>query len=140
MFECKNCGLMFEEADCSLTSGGDIGEPWAVCPHCGDDDYIEIEQCSCCGDWIDVDDLKAGLCENCFEKKASNEGLVVAYGEKNPIVVQVNALYAVAFSDRDINDILQKAFQELPKNKQRECMGNLCLDDVTAFVSLAEIC
>lgn len=139
MFECKNCGLMFGSPIYSFTAGGDIGEPWPLCPNCEDDDFVEVEQCFSCDEWVDVDDLKGGLCCSCFEKFETDIPLVKEYGRQNPNVTQVNALYACAFSDSEIDAILQKAFDELPINLQKNAASDLCNDDYTAFAGWVEI-
>lgn len=72
MYICNHCGNVFDEPHISYTAGGDYGEAWAVCPHCGSDDMSEAFQCFVCGDYI-TDSKVEGICDACLERSITPE-------------------------------------------------------------------
>lgn len=67
MYICTDCRQTFDSPNCVLDS---YSEYWgaiahhykSVCPHCGSDDFEEMDKCEICGEWIDPG---AELCDNC---------------------------------------------------------------------------
>lgn len=80
MFYCFDCERNFDEPKTVCVSPGSYWyceppEYEAVCPHCGSDDFTELEQCIVCGEPVDASFEWEGLCKDCLdEAKAEIEG------------------------------------------------------------------
>ena len=68
MFICHECGEVFEEPKI-IEEHHPYGmtyatEEWAVCPHCGENNFDKAKKCSMCGEYVaEVDEEE--LCEVC---------------------------------------------------------------------------
>ena len=64
-YKCRTCGAIFAEAK-HMEEYADSNDTkpcyeWEVCPKCGDEDIIEVEECEC-GEYKDKNEI---LCEKC---------------------------------------------------------------------------
>lgn len=48
-----------------------VTENISVCPYCGDTCFDEAKKCEVCGEY--VDELKDGLCEECWKEEYGEE-------------------------------------------------------------------
>lgn len=71
MLICRNCGEVltdnFFEDEYEVIEGVYAHPASDRCPCCGDDDLVEAEKCSGCGDWHEPDEIYGGLCWSCVE-------------------------------------------------------------------------
>ena len=77
MYICNSCGHTFSKHKFIKNGGGDVGEDWAVCPECGDDDYDEARECTICGTIksdveMCVNMYTCTACMNAITEKAMN--------------------------------------------------------------------
>ena len=107
MYICLHCGLQFD--DPVLThNGGYYEEPWYECPYCGSDAFEETEQCEECDEWVNEKNLVNGLCAACIEKHANDYETVKAYGAARKECIEINGLFAWAFTTAEIEEILER--------------------------------
>lgn len=134
-FMCEECGEVFAAEDRKVipNGGGDVGEDWCVCPYCGHDSLAEVEQCDDCGLWVDPSELYCGKCRDCIDREAEDIEQVKQYGDHTKVEVEINALYYMTFSTSEIDELLAKAFAELPKEKQKQYCHDLVDDDPYDF-------
>lgn len=67
MFYCNICETVFDECK-TVEEHHPYGmsyatEYFAVCPHCGDTDFVEAKKCERCGEYFG--ELEDGLCDVC---------------------------------------------------------------------------
>lgn len=67
MYFCNRCKETFDSLDAvydfsSEAWGQTVRHYRSVCPHCGSDDYDEMDKCEICGEYIMPGE---GICENC---------------------------------------------------------------------------
>lgn len=146
---CIKCKEIFAETELitDYINGGDIGEPHNTCPHCGYDDYEYIVQCLYCGKYFGEDETRylhgymgSEICEDCL-KQEMDVRTIVDYGAKDDCEKRINGLFAYAFNESEINDILLRAFMELPESKQAEkakCYAECDLDDFAEWLEERE--
>ena len=134
-YMCENCGEVMEPDELKLipNGGGDIGEDWYVCPYCGHDSLAEVEQCDDCGHWVDPSELYCGKCRDCIDREAEDVEQTKQYGDERKAEVEINAVYYKAFSLSEIDELLAKAFDELPTDKQKKYCLDLVDDDPYDF-------
>ena len=67
MYKCKKCGNVFENVSKSSFDMGydpDCDGYASSCPDCGSDDFIEVEPCVYCGDYVGSS-AHLHMCEKC---------------------------------------------------------------------------
>ena len=77
------------------------------CPRCGSDDIDEAKRCAECDEWVAEKNFSNGLCAACIEKHADHE-TVKAYGAGCKEWVEINGLFAWAFTPAEIEEILER--------------------------------
>ena len=130
--KCTRCGQINEEMNVDYVDGGYEGEPHYSCPYCGHDDWDEVFQCAECGEWFTEDELLEDLCRDCFDKAATVES-VKEYGASYGTDVEVNSLYACAFTTAQINAILAREFAALNGAEQKKAAADAACDDPYNF-------
>ena len=73
MYKCLDCGLVFQEPTTysedrtpgGAFEGGSFVEHYDGCPKCSGG-FKEVECCELCGQ-TSIEELKDGLCDNCWE-------------------------------------------------------------------------
>ena len=129
---CRECGEVFSQADIKRVRHSD-GDAWDECPYCGSDELDDVEQCVVCGRWVAPEDIYHGVCKDCLMDKAEDARLVCEFGAEYKQPVKVNAIYEKAFSDTQIDMILQKAFVNLLYNEIEQAAYSVATDDLDAF-------
>lgn len=91
--KCTNCGHIFDDCESHKVyddpSGGDIAGGYQAvlvedsCPMCGGA-YEEAVKCADCGGLFLENELRAGLCEECFED-AINYSTFLAFADYEPV-------------------------------------------------------
>lgn len=70
-YVCADCKQAFDAPLRQKDGGGDVGEDWFVCPHCGSDDYDEAGVCALCGETVRKLDMcihgTGDICVSCME-------------------------------------------------------------------------
>ena len=67
MYKCKKCGNIFENTSLGVYDSGydpEVDGYISDCPDCGSDDFIEVEPCRVCGDYV-CSDAYFKMCESC---------------------------------------------------------------------------
>lgn len=141
MLICNRCDAVFDEAEAvsgksydrvcgnSFASGW---ERWSECPHCGNNDLEEAEQCKCCEEWFHKDDLNDELCKECINDKKVFEN-ALGYGETIKGQVSINGFWTIVFTPEEIEEVLKKVFSELPQYKQKQYIDKFCDWDIECF-------
>lgn len=77
MYRCFVCGERFDEPHVYQEETGVVApdgtkEIWdyETCPHCGSEDFNELETCECCGEPKEYKELVdfSDFCEDCYEE------------------------------------------------------------------------
>ena len=106
MWICNDCGAVFENPDEYYEH--DTGYHGMDCPHCGSDDIDEAKRCAECDECVNEEKLVNGLCAACIEKHAADYETVKAYGGDRKEAVEINRLFAWAFTPAEIEEILER--------------------------------
>jgi len=132
--KCTRCGQINSAEDMKIdyVDGGYYGEPHMSCSCCGHDDWDEVFQCADCGEWFTEDEMVEDLCRDCFDKNATVEN-VTEYGEEYKEDVEINGLYAYAFTPAQINSILAREFAALNGAAQKKAAAEIVSDDPYNF-------
>lgn len=71
-YVCADCKQAFDMPLIQKDGGGDVGEDWFVCPHCGSDEIDEAKDCALCGQTVRTLDMcvhgNGDICVFCMEK------------------------------------------------------------------------
>lgn len=140
MFICDRCGNLCDDDDLPTYTedfGYDTGVGFRSCPQtfidncsCGGD-YVEAEQCCCCNEYFNPDDLENGCCSGCLEENATFE-MALKIGKDNPEKVEINGFYAWAFTTEEIETILKRELDsalKLTPQKIKDDAKKYCLED-----------
>lgn len=93
MLRCERCGELFDEYELSRKWYDEFG--WiSECPHCGSEDYIEVDRCDQCGEWTDKDELLAneGICDLCASKTLKAVAALLLNGLSHPQLMYIRTL------------------------------------------------
>lgn len=114
-WHCADCGEFFEVANKDYCDGGYLGEPHYTCPFCRSDELEEAYQCELCGEWVIADEIYGSIgemvCMNCIEKHTTID-TVMDFSKQDLVEVDIPAIIADNFSEKEITDILYKWFKE----------------------------
>lgn len=106
----------------------------AKCPTC-DESLEEACFCEVCGEPILEDDY--GVCENCVEdymttsEMSEFSGWLDSFYNVDEEIVK--SCWRYAFSEDEINDILEEAFKMLPIDKQNEIIKKYIKENIYMF-------
>lgn len=135
-YQCEDCGEIFcaEDVRVIKDGGGDKGEDWNVCPHCGSDCLEKVAQCDDCGKYVDPAELVGGKCPDCVANEAEKVDQVKQYGAAFPAEVEINGLFAYVYSSDEINELLAADFAKLPEYRQKQYCRDFIKDDPMNFI------
>lgn len=106
MWICNNCGTVFENPREYYEH--DTGYHDMECPHCGSDFIYGAKRCAECSEWVNEENLVNGLCAGCIKKHANEYETVKAHGADRKEAVEINGLFAWAFTSSEIEEILER--------------------------------
>lgn len=128
---CERCGEVFDERDGNRHVYND-GEVDYHCPICDAYDWIEVYRCERCEDWFAESELMGDLCAECFEQGVKVDD-ALTYGADVGSNVEVNALFAKAFTPLEINTLLAREFEKLDDKARKAAALKLASDDPYQF-------
>lgn len=132
MVMCGECGEVFEDSEIKRVRHSD-GDAWDECPYCGSDELRDVEQCDECGRWEAPEDIYHGICSDCLLDRAADIRGMLEYGRYAADTVHVNAIFAKAFSETQIDDILGRAFVNLMLTDMKKAAEDVITDDPEHF-------
>ena len=106
MWICNDCKTVFENPREYYEH--DTGYHGMDCPFCSSDDIDEAKRCAECDGLVNEKKLVNGLCAACIEKHANDYETVKAYGADRKEAVEINGLFAWAFTTAEIEEILER--------------------------------
>jgi len=132
MLKCQKCEAVYEEPVYHYED--DTGYGYYTCPECGYDEYDEVAECVCCGEFFEVDDLWSGFCDGCLEKEADycnavDFGMYVAKQSQG-----INDFYLYVIGEENVNHMLSLAMHnKRSPDYLEEDAKNYCLEDRSSF-------
>ena len=135
---CLHCGHHFteEEIDAEYYDYATGTYDSEECPNCDSEDFEEAEHCEECDEWFPVGTCANGICESCMEKHANDYETVKAYGADRKEAVEINGLFAWAFTPAEIEEILERELKNSGKaEKDAHTFATDDSDDFTNWLN-----
>lgn len=141
MYICEDCGVITEELT-SYTQSHLCGEGWVEetlyegeCSHCGGA-LVEAKVCPVCKVTY-INGETEFMCTNCVEDNSTFEN-AKGMGAEVEDKVRINGLWSFAFTSCEINEILEKAFKEMPEELQKKYIKEYCEEDTSYLADFVE--
>lgn len=140
MYYCKECERVLDYLNTYQETHGLDTPPYETstcCPYCGSIDIAEAALCDICEDVFDEEELKYGVCPDCYEKyckdfKSCWEVSKLCAKED----VQINPLLSSLFTNNEIETIL---YDYLKSCKEVDCKEFIDCDPEGFFEILKDI-